>query len=122
MIRRGEVDLDWEALLEKCVVVELGAIVERERVEVAAVATNRTRGSSRHLLLSACAQLFDDCVAGLTLDQRKHTMAQIATHHGVAFPMADLLPSFHLDRPLVNGAFAWQYASRIAATIAFAPE
>ena len=37
VIRRGEVDLQREALFEQCVVVEFGAVVERERLELAAM-------------------------------------------------------------------------------------
>ena len=47
---------------------------------------------------------------------------QVAAHHGVAFPVADTLAQFDLDRPLADGPLAREHAPGIVAAVAFAPE
>src|ERR1700752_578160 len=49
-------------------------------------------------------------------------MAQIATHHGIAFPVADVFASLDLDGALGDRALAGQYASGVDAAIALASE
>ena len=53
MVGRGEVALQCEAIFEHFVVVELSAVVERDRLEPSSVATDGSRGRSRRLLLRA---------------------------------------------------------------------
>ena len=48
VIRRSEVDLHWEALFEQSVVMELGSVVEGDRLEPAAVLSDGSGGSSGH--------------------------------------------------------------------------
>jgi hypothetical protein len=110
MIQRGEVDLHREPPFEDGVVVKLGAVVERECFEVAAMPADGARGRPRHLLGVASGQLLDDRETGLTLDQREHAMSKVTSHDGVAFPMTDALSLLDFQRPLGNAAFAGQYA------------
>ena len=56
MIRGREVNGERKPLLEDRVIVELGAIVERERLELAAMATNRSRRRARHFIFTTRAQ------------------------------------------------------------------
>src|SRR5437660_6798733 len=122
MIRRGEVDLQREALFEQCVVVKFGAVVERERLELAAVTANGARRRLRYRVLVARGQLLDDRVAGLAFYQREHAMTQVTAHHRVTFPMPDVLSPLNFSRPLTNGSLAGQPAPRIMSAVALAAE
>ncbi len=73
--------------------MELGAIVEGERLEPVAMASDRARGCTRDLVLGASAELLDDRVAGLALHQREHAMTHVAAHDGITLPMTDALAS-----------------------------
>ena len=68
VVRRREVNLDREALFESSVVVELGAVVEGDGLELSAVTADGSCGRSRNVLHLACLQLLDDRVAGLALN------------------------------------------------------
>src|SRR5438094_9750533 len=97
MIRGREVNGEREALLEDRVVVEFGAIVERDGFEIAAMATDRAGGCSGHLILATRAQLTDDRVPGLALDYGWHAMAPIAALHGGASPPPIPFPPSHYN-------------------------
>ena len=122
VVRRGEVHGDRKASLQYGVVVELRAIVERERLEVAAMATDRAGGRGGDGVLVARRQLLDDGVAGLALDQSEDAMAHIAAHDGVTFPVAQLLAKLDLDWALVDATFARQHAARVDAAVSLASE
>src|SRR6266550_4714297 len=109
MIWRGEVDLQREALFEQCVVVEFGTVVERERLELMAVAADGARRRSRHCVLVAGGQLLDDRVSRLALHQREHAMPHVTAHHSVTLPMSELLARFDFNGPLANGSLAGQH-------------
>src|SRR2546421_12983607 len=111
MIWRSEVGLHREALFCYCVVVEFGAVVERERLELMAVAADGARRCARHFILVPGGQLLDDCVPGLALHQREHTVAHITAHHGVALPMPELLARFDFSRSFANGPLAGEHAA-----------
>ena len=76
VVRRGEVDLHWEALFEQSVVMELGAVVEGDRLEQPAVLSERAGRRTRDLVLGARLELHHDRVSGLALHQRAHAVAQ----------------------------------------------
>jgi len=65
VVRRGEVDLHWEALFEQSVVMELGAVVEGDRLEQPAVLSERAGRRTRDLVLGARLELHHDRVSGL---------------------------------------------------------
>ena len=109
VVRRGEVDLHWEALFEQLVVMELGAVVEGDRLEQPAVLSERAGRRTRDLVLGARLELHHDRVSSLALHQREHAVAQVAAHHGVAFPVAHALSSFDLARSLGDVALAGQH-------------
>ena len=113
MIGSGEVDLEWKALLEAGVVVELGAVVEGEGLEVAAVTSDGAGGGVRDFVHGPGLELLDDGVAGLAFDQGEHAVMQVAAHHGVAFPVADAAEQFDFQRSLGDGSLAWEHASGI---------
>src|SRR5258706_7222543 len=109
MIRRGEVDFDRETFLEASVVVKLGAVVERDRLELCAMTANGSRCRSCHFVHLACPELFDDRVSGLALDQCEHAVAHVTSHHRVTLPMPDALAQFDLYRPVAYRPFAGQH-------------
>ena len=88
VIRRGEVDLEREALFEQGVVVKFGAVVERERLKLAAMTADGARCRLRYRVLVARTQLLDDRVAGLAFYQREHAMAHVTV----------TLPRFHVQQ------------------------
>jgi len=102
--------------------VEFGAIVEGERLELAAVVADGTRCRSRHLVGVTGSQLLDDRVPGLAFQQREHAMPQVAAHDRVAFPMSDVLAPFDFHRAVANRPLAGQDAPGIMAAVALAPE
>ena len=118
----GEVDLERKALLEACVVVELGAVVEGDGLEVAAVTADGAGGGVRDLVHGAGLEFLDDGVAGFAFDLRAHAVMHVAAHHGVAFPMADVLAQFDLGRPVTDRPLAGEQAPGIMAAVALATE
>ena len=122
MIGRGEVDLEGKALLEAGVVVELGAIVESDGLEVAAVTADSAGGGVRDFVHGAGFELLDDGVAGFAFDQREDAVMHVAAHHGVAFPVANALAQFGLGRPITDWSLAGEHAPGIMAAVALATE
>ena len=110
VVRRGEIDLHRELPFECDVVVKLGAVIERERLEVAAVPTDGAGSRSRDLIGVAGGQLFDDRETGFAFDQREHAMPQVTADHRVTFPMPDALSVLDFQRSLGNGALTRQHA------------
>src|SRR5213083_1709675 len=111
MVGRGEIDPYREALLEQGVIVKLGSVVERERLEVATVSADRAGGRSGHLSLVAGGELLDDSEPGLAFDQGEHAVAHVPTHHDVTIPMANLSAVFYLDGSVVDRSLAGQHSS-----------
>src|ERR1700682_853052 len=109
VVWRGEVDLDRESLLESEVVVKLGAVVQRDRLEVCAVAADGSGGCSRHFVHPSRFELLDDRVSSFALHQSQYAVAHVAAHDGIALPMPDTLAQFDLDRPLAYGPLAGQH-------------
>ena len=108
--QRSMINLDREALFESGVGVELGAVVERDRLELWAVAADGAGRRSRHLVHLAHPELLDDRVSGLAFHQREHAVAHVAAHHRVAFPVSDALAQFDLHWPVADGPLAGQHA------------
>ena len=77
MIRGGEVALEVELLLQLCIVVELGSVVQAERLEATLVPGNGELGGTNHFLFGARLELHDDSKATDPFDQGKETVAQV---------------------------------------------
>src|SRR4051812_39149245 len=78
--------------------MELRAVVEGDRLELAAVPSDRPSCRPNYFSLGARLEFLHDREAGLALHQREHAVVQVAAHHRVAFPMAGALSSFDLYR------------------------
>ena len=122
VVRRCEVDLHREALFKLGLVMELGTVVEGDRLEASAVLSQRSRGRFGHLILGAALELLDDRKPGRALHQREHAVAQVAAHDRVSFPVPRLLPCLDLHRPLADVLLAWQHAPRVLTPVALASE
>ena len=110
VVRCCEVDLHWEALFELGVIVELGAVVERDRLEASSMLAQGSRGRFGYLVLGATLELFDDRKARLALHQRAHAVTHIAAHDRVTFPIPRPLPALDFGRLLADVALARQHA------------
>src|SRR5207244_12839001 len=97
---------------ELSVVVELGAVVERERLEVAAMAPDGTRGGAGHFVLAAATQFLDDRVASLALHESEHAMAQVTAHHRATFPVTAFASLAPFEPSPADRALAGHYAPR----------
>lgn len=122
VIRGGEVALDRVHLLDGLVVMELGAVVERDRLEPLAVLRDRHHRRFVDLGHRAARKLLDDGQARLALDQRQHTVVLVGADHGVAFPVPDAQPRRHFLGALTDVPLARQNAPVIDAAVTLARE
>jgi hypothetical protein len=76
VVRRGEVDRHREARFEQAVVTELGAVVEGDRLEHAAVPSDGSGCRSRDFVLGARFQLLDDGVPAKGRHESVHLTEQ----------------------------------------------
>ncbi len=87
MVGRGEVELDAGSVFDGFVVVELGAVVERNGVEAGFELANghgHRAGGFGHV---ACFEFLDDEEAGDALDKGEDAVTLIGAHDGIAFPV-----------------------------------
>ena len=120
MVGRGEVAGNREALLEHGEVVELGAVVEGDGLEVSCVLADRLQRRPRHLGLGTGLELFDDRQAALALDQGQQAMAHVLAHDRVAFPVAQFAASLDLGRAFGDMPLARHQPARGRAAISLA--
>jgi hypothetical protein len=67
-------------------------------------------------------ELFDDGVAGFAFDQGEDAVMHVAAHHGVAFPVSDVLAQLDFGRPVADGSLAKEHAPGIVAAVALTPK
>lgn len=120
VIGGGEVALDWVNLLDGLVIMELGAVVERDRLEALAVLRDRCHRSLVDLGHRAARQLLDDGQARLALDQRQHAMVLVGPDDRVALPVPDAQPRLHVLGALADVPLARQNAPVIDAAVTLA--
>ena len=120
MIRGSEVALDGMNLLDDLVIMKLGAVVKRDRLEALAVLRDGLHGRLVDLGHRAARQLLDDGHAGLAFNQSQHAMVLISADDGIAFPVPNSLPCFDLSGTFADVPFARHDASVINAAVALA--
>lgn len=120
VIRGCEVALDRMNLLDDLVIMKLGTVVERDRLEAPSVLRDGHHGGLVDLGHRAARQLLDDGHAGLALHQGQHTMVLVRADDGVTLPVPNSLPSFDLSGAFTDVPFARHDASVIDAAVALA--
>lgn len=122
MIRSREVASERKARFECLVVMELGAVVQGERVESSGLLDERLAGCAGHLFGCAGAEFFDHRITGFTFQQGENAVMLVLPDDRVAFPMPDLQALFDGFAALADVALASQNASRILAVVTLAPK
>ena len=120
VIRGREVAFDGVNLLKDLVIMELGAVVKRDRFEAFAVLRDGRHGRLVDLCYRAARQLLDDGHASLALHQRQHAVMLVRPNDGVALPVANSLSRLRFSGPLADVSFARHDASVIDAAVTFA--
>ena len=99
MVGGSEVALEREMLLELLVAVELGAVVEGDRLESGVVFSYGVQSGLCHGSGGTRLQFFDDGEAGLSLNQSENAVMAIAANHRISLPVAELQTGLDLWRP-----------------------
>lgn len=87
MIRGSEIALDAGKVFDGLVIVELGAVVERDGVEAGFELSDggsHRAGGFGHV---ACFEFLDDEETGDTLDEGEDAVTLVGAHDGIAFPV-----------------------------------
>jgi len=122
VVGRGEVALDGEVRFERFVVVELGAVVEGDRLDPSPVPGHEVFDRLGRLGHVPGGKLPDDGVAAGSLHQREHAVAHVAAHHGVALPVPDCLSTLDLFGALADVALARQHPAGVGPAVTLASE
>src|SRR4249920_3295498 len=102
--------------------MKLGAVVESDGLEVAAVAADCSGCRARDLVFGARCELLDDGETGLSLHRRENAMSQITTHDSVAFPVPDTSTPLDFNGSVANGPLAGEHSAGVMAAITLACE
>ena len=107
MIGSSEVAFEREVLFKLLVAMELGAVVEGDRLETGAMFLDGLQGGLGNGSGGSRVQLFDDGEAGLSFNEGENAVVEIAADHSIAFPMTELQTGFDLrwalrDMPLTR--------------------
>lgn len=106
MVGIGEVASYRKSLFELLVAMELGAIIERDRLEAFPMLAYGLHAGPVHLFDGTSLYLLDDKEASFSFDERNDAMMAVAADHGIAFPVPDACSMFNLHRPFLDHAFA----------------
>src|ERR1044071_2528312 len=99
VVRSREVELHAEAALELLVVVELRAVIERQRTELATQPAHDPGRRRRRFLGGARPELTNHRETAPTLHEGQDAPTRVhGTHHRIAFPIADAATPFDDDR------------------------
>ena len=121
MIRRGEIANQGEAGFKRFVVMELGAIVQREGMEASGVFSERSARGTGDLICRSRLEFLDHGVTGFSFEQCEDAVMLVLPDDRVAFPVPELLALLDRFAAFGNVPLARQHTSRILAVIAFAP-
>lgn len=105
MIGRGEVAGHGEELLQGLVAMEFGAVIEGDRLEHAAMLTNRLDAHPGDFLRGPRLHFLDDHQARLPLYKGNYAMMPVASDHGIPFPVPELLARLYSGRAGGDMAF-----------------
>jgi hypothetical protein len=119
MIGSGKVALQREVLLKNLVVMELGAVVKGDGPEIAPMLSDRGKGRLGHGSSSSRVHLADDHHPRFSFNQGENAVVAISAHHGISFPVAQLLAGFDMGRSHRDMTFARQDSARIPGVITF---
>ena len=102
--------------------MKLGAVVESNCLEVAAVAADCSGCSARDLVLGARCELLDDRESSLSFHQSENAMSQIAANNSIAFPVPDTSTSLDFNRSVPDRPLAGEHSTGVVAAITLARE
>ena len=119
MIGGGKVALQRKVLLKNLVVMKLCAVVEGDGLEVAPMCADRGKGGLGYGGSSSGVNLVNDGQSRFFFHQSKYAVVAICAHHGIPFPVAQLLAGLDMGRSHGNVTFPRQDSARIPRVIAF---
>lgn len=118
----GEGEAGGGGPLERGVVMELRAVVGGDGAHGMGLGPDEAGGAGVDLGRPADAQLAEEDVAGLALDEGEGAGAGLAgSAHGIHFPVAQLGARLDDLRPGGDGPFPGQAAAAVVAAVAFPP-
>ena len=122
MMQRREIEASAGGPLELGVLVELRAIVDRDRAHGMELRADELAGPSIHGRAHAPIELAEEQKARLALDHAQHARPILArAQHGVRLPMPERAPRIHLGGPLGDPPFAGEPPAAVVAAVALAP-
>ena len=118
VVRSGEVEGHLSRTLNGSVVMELGAIVGGDGLEVLGVLPDESDSACTGLLLRPRPELTDEQVATLALDQAHDAMLAAGAHDGVDFPMAEGSARFNTVWSFADMSLAGEAAAAVIRAVA----
>lgn len=122
MVGGGEVAGKLEALFEQGVVVELGAIVEGDGFELVGLPGDDPGEGPGNLVLGSGAELSDEGVAALALDECQQAVLGALADDGVGFPVSEPEAFVGRGRAFGDMSFSRQNAAGSGAAVVFAAD
>ncbi len=120
MVRGGEVEAGTGRAFEGCVAMELGAVVDGDGTDGAALMPDQLGGPAVHLGGCASPQLPEQEVASFSFDQAQHTGPRLAgSEHRVRLPMPNLRAFLHYSGACGDGALPRQPPAAVVAAVTF---
>ncbi len=122
MIRGGEIELDSGSFFDRFVVVELGAVVERDGVEAGFELADGYGHSARGLGHVSRFEFLDDEKSGDAFDEGQDAVALVSTHDGIALPVTLLSSVFNFCGSFTDMSLSEQTAASSRASTTFSAE
>ncbi len=119
MIGSSKVALQRRVLLKSLVVMKLCAVVEGDGPEIVPMLSDRGKGRLSHGGSSSRVHLPNDHQPRFSFHQGKYAVVAISAHHGISFPVAQLLAVFDMSRAHRDMTFSRQDSARIPGVVAF---
>lgn len=107
MVGSGEVTRYRKDILEFLVPMELGAIIERDRLEVFLMLSNSLDACLVDFFDGSSLDLLDYKEACLPFDKRYDAMMTVAANHRIAFPVPYAGSIINFQRAVLDHTFAW---------------
>ena len=115
MVGSGKVEPDFRFGFDLLIAMELGAVVQGDRLEQGRALPDRFEQRSRCLLLVARVELLDHRVPRASFHKCEDAVPQVRSHHRVALPVPEFLPGLGRRRALADVPLAQQSASGVGA-------
>ena len=120
MVRSTEVDGDAGLLFDLSIAMKLGAVIDRDRLEVVRPGADELEKALVQRCDGAVEKLADECFPSDAFDECEDAILGDAANDGIHLPVTELLSRFDRCGPLGDVPLAADTSSLLVSAVAFA--